>query len=190
MIPKSLKKKLELAGRLSEFESKLQTLCSTGKTQREAKAILLDGEFKQLPSLRSAPRPRKLKDSDDGLESSTGLRKAVLWVFDNMGKTVQESEAPSSSAWAMLQWAREDKKEFYGKYFPRMVPTKAIEQGVDQNDDGKLLKMVGRIKEIALKAVREATGKHEQHPPIQRASVPSPQPPQDRIPEPSAESAT
>ena len=190
MIPAKLSKRLALAGRLEEFTSRLATLESMGTKHREAKAQLLAGDFKELPSLRSAPRPRKPKETDDGLESSTGLRKAVLWVFDNMGKPVQEHEAPSSSAWAMLQWAREDKKEFYGKYFPRMVPNKAIEQGVDQNDDGKLLKMVGRIKEIALKAVREATGKHEQHPPKQRASVSSPPPPQARLPEPSTPSAS
>ena len=151
MIPQKLQKQLALAGKLEEFNQRLLTLESTGIKHREAKAQALS-EVGPLPSLRSAPRPRKPKESGS-LDSPASLRDAVAWVFENMGRLeVQEHQAPSSAAWTMLEWARKEKSEFYLKYFPRMVPTKALEQGVDHTDDNRILKMIGRIKDAAIKA--------------------------------------
>lgn len=65
----------------------------------------------------------------------------VEWVTENIAEPdVQEAESPSSQAWALLCWARNNKDKFFEKIFPRAIAAREDEsrQEMDEEEEEAL----------------------------------------------------
>jgi hypothetical protein len=93
-----------------------------------------------------------LERLDDGA-SSADLARDVRWVYSCFERrNMQASDAPSSGAWAMLQWARSARNRFFEVVLPKALTTKdrdADEQEKIQHDK----KNVQQIRQVLARFV-------------------------------------
>lgn len=79
-------------------------------------------------------------DGEDAT-GSCSLAEAVNWVADSIAKKrVKSSDAPSSTAWGLLRWAKSSsvtRAEFYKNIFVKILPTRQeLENQARYSDDG------------------------------------------------------
>ncbi|MDZ4659756.1 MAG: hypothetical protein SH868_19455 [Bythopirellula sp.] len=60
-------------------------------------------------------------------ENGSDFVNSAFWVFDNLARRVSPNQAPSSGAWAMLEWARTNKNDFFKSIVPKALDIKAKE---------------------------------------------------------------
>ncbi len=102
----------------------------------QKKKTELDAAERQLREAQAA-------EDDDEFDgwSRADLPMDIIWVYQNMKVTgVKPEDAPSSGAWALLEWARKpaNMRDFYKDFLSRMLPTRAeVDREWQHADDGK-----------------------------------------------------
>ncbi len=124
---------------------------------RELRAEGLDSQV----ALAQARQEHEVESAVDDLdldlegEDATGscsLAEAVNWVADSIAKkSVKSSDAPSSTAWGLLKWAKSSsvtRAEFYKSIFVKILPSnKELENQARYSDTGlEIAELADRIR--------------------------------------------
>lgn len=85
----------------------------------------------------------------------------VTWVAQHLPiLDVEPADAPSSTAWGLLAWAREspeNRKTFWERIYPRLMPSRAQldREAAFQDDGGDVDEMIATQLEMAQRAMGE-----------------------------------
>lgn len=122
---------LKAEGLMKEFKAKRISCEAEGLSKKEAWTVAANefgfggvaGDNHAKPSEadpRKAPPPppkpkKPLKREFEG--KSASLRAEFQWVYENVAiEDVKPKDAPSSGAWGLLEFARNDPRTFYAKW--------------------------------------------------------------------------
>lgn len=71
------------------------------------------------------PDPKPDKSGKEPIGAKVPTEQVVEWVADNLGKAVTRRDAPSESAWNMMQWAKESQTstdKFWTLHYAKLMP--------------------------------------------------------------------
>ena len=152
-----------------------QSLRDAGVSRRDARELAWESmlvEFPPLPMDDDAQEgngdqidARYLSDEDieaiDTIATRTDgsdevIHESIQWVYANIGRpkeAVGES-APSTGAYSMWLWARENRKVFYEKLLPRAIAAREKEQASLRDDGGDISALCQKLHKETV-AIRE-----------------------------------
>jgi hypothetical protein len=81
-------------------------------------------------------------------KGGVNFRSDIEWVYSNLSnKDVLPGDSPNTGAWAMLDWARQNKHEFFTSLFAKVLPTKSqIDADQAKVDDGGAIRLIAECE--------------------------------------------
>ena len=73
----------------------------------------------------------------DDYDGHPDMSRDILWVYENLARSdILAKDAPSLGAWGLLQWARENRNQFFERLLSKAMATKekqSYEQQVEED---------------------------------------------------------
>src|SRR5262245_45817901 len=119
--------RLTREGRLESFQARFRELKQQGIDQpwRAAK--------REFPPMQQPPavegESADLIDAAMFEGKSCSEEAAIRWVADNLTVAVHPSDCPSSQAWGLLSWARDNESDFFKVIYTKILPNKSGQVG-------------------------------------------------------------
>ena len=168
--PDEFREEIRLLGKWDEWKAMQRALVERGSSKHEAwgesakmfgyrgRDATEDAEAKRKERRRGPVESASGLAPRDAFEGKRGnVRGDFNWVYENLSVMgVVPEDAPSPGAWGLLQFAREDKKEFYRSWMG-MAAKEADGDAMLQSfeaDASRTSKEIGRMLD-GLRTVRE-----------------------------------
>ncbi len=119
--------RLRAEGRWNEASAYRDKYRASMRAQGMSRADANDAAWKAMMEKFPRTEPITLESIDlpdlNGSEANAGdWVRDVMWTYDHLGRNnTPANDAPSSGAWFMLQWARNNQNRFFDSILPKAI---------------------------------------------------------------------
>lgn len=93
---------------------------------------------------------KALFGEDEQRPTAINFRSDIEWVYKHLGKDILPTEAPNSGAWWLLQWARDNAREFFMGLFSKVLPSRGqLDEEQTKVDDGGVIRLLDEVEAVS-----------------------------------------
>jgi len=129
--------------------------------QEEALAVIRGSTVATAPSLAEPPNGPPTDTTtaappDGEYDPTFNLVRDIVWAQENrLNKSVTKKDAPSLSAWDTLQFARENRNDFYKHLLPRAFVAKEKKKAAADEDESGRDMSLDEVERLLLEVERD-----------------------------------